>query len=124
MPHITEHAPKVSTRLVYTCARESLRKRIQQDRQTARQIDTHTHTDGLSKTIFLDVLKVVHPKVRSYLKLDFLHDANTSIDMELKWLEETVMGQGSIDLLQARFFVCPSLDFGVKIQQNEYGQDN
>ena len=56
MPHITEHTPKVSTLSVYPCARESLRKRIQQDRET------HTHSHRLSKTTFLDVLKVVHPK--------------------------------------------------------------
>ena len=48
MPHIPEHAPKVSTRSVYRYARESLRKRIQQDRQT------DSYTDGLSKTTFLD----------------------------------------------------------------------
>jgi len=57
MPHITEHAPKVSTRSIYPYARESLREKLQQDGQTGRQ--THTHTDGLSKTTFLDVLKVV-----------------------------------------------------------------
>jgi len=53
MPHVSEHAPKVSTRTVNPYACESLRKRIQQDRHTP---------DGLSKTTFLDVLKVVHPK--------------------------------------------------------------
>jgi len=80
MPHITEHAPKVSSRLVYPYARKSLRKKLQQDRQT------DSHTDGLSLTNFLDALKVLlgTSQIRSYLKHDFLHDANTSIDMELK----------------------------------------
>jgi len=50
-PHITEHAPKVSTRSVHTYARKG----------TARQTDgqTHTHTEGSSKTTFLDVSIVV-----------------------------------------------------------------
>jgi len=78
MPHVTEHAPKVSTRSVNPYARESSREKLQQDRHT------HTHSDGLSKTTFLDVLKVIGPsQIRSYLKLDFLHDAITSIDMEV-----------------------------------------
>ena len=38
MPHITEHAPKVSTWSVYPYARESLRKMIRQDRQTDNSI--------------------------------------------------------------------------------------
>jgi len=74
MPHITQHAPKVLTRSVYPCARESLRERLQQDR----------HTDRLSKTTFLDVLKVIHPKSGVILNSIFLHDVNTSIDREVK----------------------------------------
>jgi len=42
-------------------------------------------------------------QIRSYPILDFLHDANTSIDMEVKWLDETVMGHGSIGLRLALF---------------------
>jgi len=72
MPHVTEHTPKVSTRSVKPYACESSRE---SDSKTDR------HTDGLSKTTFLDVLRVV-PQIRSYLEVDFLHDANTSIDME------------------------------------------
>ena len=88
MPHVTEHTPKVSTRSVKPYACESSREKRQQDREQDRQTDrhTHTHTDGLSKTTFLDVLGVVRTsQIRSYLEVDFLHDANTSIDMEVKW---------------------------------------
>ena len=35
-------------------------------------------TDGLSKTTFLDV-PMAMSQIRSYLKLDFMHDANTSM---------------------------------------------
>jgi len=74
MPHITEHTPKVLTRSVNPYARESSRKRQEQDRQT------DSHTDGLSKTTFLDVWMVVRTsQIRSYLELDFLHHANTSM---------------------------------------------
>jgi len=57
-------------------------------RKTDRQ--AHTHTDGLSKTTFLDVSMVVDgctstTQIRPYLKLDFLHDANTSLcDIEVQ----------------------------------------
>ena len=36
MPHITEHAPKFSTRSVNLYARENLQKKLQQDRRTER----------------------------------------------------------------------------------------
>ena len=57
----------------------------QQDRQTDGQTDGQTdrHTDGLSKTTFLDVLGVVHPKSGLISKSIFLHDASTTIDMEV-----------------------------------------
>jgi len=86
MPHVTEHAPKVSTRSVNPYARESSREKRQQGRQTDRQTDTHTHR--LPKTTFLVVLRVVGTsQIQSYLEFDFLHDAaNTSIDMEVKRL--------------------------------------
>jgi len=89
MPHITKHSPKVSTRSVYPYARESLRMLVQ-DRQAGRQTYRHSdrqtnrHTDGLSKTTFLDVLKVVHPKFTALISNSFFHDANTSIDMDVK----------------------------------------
>jgi len=54
MPRMTKHALKVSTRSVNPYARESLREKRQQERQT----HTHTRTDGLSKTSLLDVLGV------------------------------------------------------------------
>jgi len=87
MNHITEHAPKVSTRSVHPNARESLRKRLQQDRQTDRQKDrqTHGHTDRrVVQNPFSRRFGGCTSQIRSYLKLDFLHDSNTySIDMEL-----------------------------------------
>jgi len=82
MPHVTEHTPKVSTRSVNPYTRESSREKRQQDRRSDRQ--THRHTDGLSKTTFLDVLRVLHPKSGLISKSIFLHDANTYIDMEVK----------------------------------------
>jgi len=56
MPHVTKHTLKVLILSVSPYDRESSREKRQQDRQTDRQ------TKGLSKTIFLDVLSVVHPK--------------------------------------------------------------
>jgi len=41
---------------------------------------SRTETDGLSKTTFLDVLKVVRTsQIRSNLEVNFMHDANTSM---------------------------------------------
>ena len=67
MAHVTEHTPKVSTRSINPYARESSREKRQQDGRTDRQ------TDGLSKTTFLDVLRVVQcpSQIRSYLEVDF-----------------------------------------------------
>jgi len=78
MPHVTEHTPKVSTRSVKSYACESSREKRQQDRQTDR------HTDGLSKNHFSRRFGGCTSQVRSYLEVDFLHDANTSIDIEVK----------------------------------------
>jgi len=77
MSYVTEHTPRVSTRSVKPYARESSREKRKQDRRT------DGHTDGLSKTTFLDVLRVVNTQ-SGYLEVDFLHDANTSIDIEVK----------------------------------------
>jgi len=83
MRNITKHAPKVSCRSVYPCARESLRKRIQQDRQTHRRVVQNHFSPRFEGGTF---------QIRPYLKLDFLRDANTSIDMEVKtalaWCED------------------------------------
>jgi len=75
MPYITEHATTVSTRSVNPYARESSREKRQQDR--------HTHTD-IVQNHFSRRFEGCTSQIRSYLKLDFLHDANTSIDMEVK----------------------------------------
>jgi len=77
MPHITEHAPNVSTRSVNPYARESLRKRLQQD------IHRHTHR-WVVQNHFSRRFEGCTSQIRSYLKLDFLHDASTSNDMEIK----------------------------------------
>jgi len=55
MPHTTKHAPKVSTRSVYPYARarDSLREKLQQDRQTHRRV-VQNH--------FSRSFEVVHPK--------------------------------------------------------------
>jgi len=98
MPNITKHALKVLTRLLYSSARESLWERLHQDRQTDGHTDkrvVHNH--------FSQRFEGCTSQSRSYLELNFLHDDNTSIDMEVKWLEETVMGHGGIGLVQARF---------------------
>jgi len=89
MPHVTEHAPKVSTRSLYSYARESLRKRLHQDRhtdshtdrQTERQTDWNTHTQRDRQT-HRRVVQKHFPRrfeggtaqIRSYLELFFLHD--------------------------------------------------
>ena len=74
MPYTTEHATKISTRSVNPYARESSRKKhSKMDRLTDR------HTDGLSKTTFLDVLKVVNPKSGLISNSISLHDAKTSM---------------------------------------------
>ena len=75
MPHVSEHTPKVSTRLVNPYARESSREKRQQDRQTHRRI-VQNH--------FSRRFEGCTSQIRSYLEVDFLHDANTSIDMEVK----------------------------------------
>jgi len=76
MPYISKHAPKVSTRSVNPYARESSREK--------RQQDTHTNTEtGCPKPLFRRFEGFTF-EIRSYLKLDFLHDANTSVDMEVK----------------------------------------
>ena len=70
--------------------------------KTDRQIDRHTQT-GCPKP-FSRRFEGCTSQIPSYLKLDFSHDAKTSIDMEVKWLKETDIGNGSIGLLQALFF--------------------
>jgi len=45
---------------------------------------TDRQTHGLSKTTFLDVLKVVHPISGLISNSFFLHEANTSIEIEVK----------------------------------------
>ena len=86
MPHVTEHTSKISTRSVKPYACESSREKRQQDRQTARQTDTQT---DCAKPLFSTFWGLYTSQIRSYLEVDFLHDANTSIDMEVKIISYT-----------------------------------
>ena len=63
MLHVTQHTPKVSTGSFNLYDRESSREKRQQDRRLERQTES---------------------QLWSYLDVDFLHDANTSIDMKVK----------------------------------------
>jgi len=74
MSHVTEHTPRVSNRPVNPYAPESVPQKLQQDR----------HTDGLSKTTFLDVLTVVHPKSGLISKSIFCTMPTLPWDMEVK----------------------------------------
>ena len=78
MPHVTEHTPKVSTRSVKPYACESSREKRQQDRRPDRQ--THRR---IVQNHFSRRFGGCTSQIRSYLEVDFLHDANTSIDMEV-----------------------------------------
>jgi len=75
MPYITEHIPKVSSRSVDPYARESSR----QKRQTGGQTDTRIGQNHFSRRFDGCI-----SQIRSYLKLDFLHDNKTSRDMKVK----------------------------------------
>ena len=81
MPHVTEHTPKVSTRSVKPYAWESSREKRQQDRQQ----DWQTHR-RIIQNHFSRRFGGCTSQIRSYLEVDFLHDANTSIDMEVIWI--------------------------------------
>ena len=83
MPHETKHTPKVSTRSVKPYACESSREKRQQDGQTDGQTDRHTHR-RIVQNHFSPRFGGCTSQIRSYLEVDFLHDANTSIDMEVK----------------------------------------
>jgi len=78
MPHITEHAPKVSTRSVEPYARESSRKKLQTDTQTHTYKQTHTQTD-CRKPLF-SRFRLLHIS----LELNFSHDANTLISWDME----------------------------------------
>ena len=80
MLYVTEHTPKVSTRSGKPFACESSREKRQQDGQT----DRHTHR-RIVQNHFSRRFGGCTSQIRSYLEVDFLHDANTSIDMEVKW---------------------------------------
>jgi len=81
MPYVTKHTPKVSTRSVKPYACESSREKWQQDRQQDRQTETQTDCPKPLFSTFWGLY--ITSQIRSYLEVDFLHDANTSIDMEV-----------------------------------------
>jgi len=86
MPHVTEHTPKVSTWSVKPYACESSREKRQQDRQTEGRTDRRTDRQTLRRIVqnrFSRRFGGCTSQIRSYLEVDFLHDANTSIDMEV-----------------------------------------
>jgi len=78
MPHVTEHTPKVSTRSVKPYACESSREKRQQDRRSDRQTDRRIVQNHFSRRF-----EGSTSQIRSFLEVDVLHDANTSIDMEV-----------------------------------------
>jgi len=78
MPYVTEHTPKVSTWSVKPYACESSREKRQQDRQQ----DRHTHR-RIVQNHFSRRFGGCASQIRSYLEVVFLHDANTSIDIEV-----------------------------------------
>ena len=83
MPHVTGQTPKVSTRSVKPYARESSMEKQQQDNgQTDRRTDRQTHR-RIVQNHFSRRFAGCTSQIRSYLEVDFLHDANTSIDMEI-----------------------------------------
>ena len=95
MPHVTKRTPEVSTRSVKPYACESSREKRQQDRWSDRQTDRQTdgRTDGrtdrqthrrIVQNNFSRRFEGCTSQIRSYLEVDFLHDANTSIEMEVK----------------------------------------
>ena len=85
MPRVTENTPKVSTRSLKPCACESSQEKRQQDRRsdTDRYIDRQTHR-RIVQNHFSRRFDGCTSQIRSYLEVDFLHDANTSIDLEVK----------------------------------------
>jgi len=87
MLHETKHTPKVSTWSVKPYACESSREKRQQDRRsdrwTDRRTDRQTHR-RIVQNLFPRRFEGCTSQIRSYLEVDFLHDANTSIDMEVK----------------------------------------
>jgi len=84
MPLVTKHTPKFSTRSLNPYARESSsREKRPQDRQTDRQTHRRIVQNHFSRRV-----EGCTPQIRSYLKVEFLHDANTSIDMEVKMISD------------------------------------
>jgi len=101
-PHITEQVPKVLTRSVnLRPARDREKGNSKTDRHTDRKTDSHTdrRTDRETQTD-TDTHRQTQTgrqsdsqtdrrfegctsQIRSYLEVDFLHDVNTSIDMEV-----------------------------------------
>ena len=106
MPHATEHTPEVSTWSVKPYACESSREKRQQDRQTDGRTERQTHRRTVQNH-FSRRFEGCTSEIRSYLEVDFLHDANTSIDMEVKQLykkRHTIPVLGQQNLKPVVFF--------------------
>jgi len=96
MPHVTEHTPKGSTRSVKPYACESSREKRQQktdgqtdgqtngrtDRRSDKRTDRQTHR-RIVQNHFSRRFEGCTSQIRFYFEVDVLHDANTSIDMEV-----------------------------------------
>jgi len=95
MPHVTEHTPKVSTRSVKPYARESSREKRQQDRRSDRQTHRRIVQNRFSRRF---VGCTSH--IRSYLEVDFSHDASTSIDKEVKEVFATGEGEKQFERVE------------------------
>jgi len=94
MPHVIKHSTKVSTRSVNPYAREISREKRQQDRHIDGWTGRQTHR-RIVQNIFSWRFEGCTSQIRSYLEVDFLHDANTSIDMEVPSID---MDVPSIDM--------------------------
>ena len=78
-----------------------MRARGKSDSKTDSKTDRHTHTHTHRRIVqnhFSRRFGGCTSQIRSYLEVDFLHDANTSIDMEVKCLSQSILGrQGAGD---------------------------
>jgi len=80
MLHVTEHTPKVSIRSINP---SPVRARGKSDRKTDGRTERQTHR-RIVQNQFSRRFEGFTSQIRPYLKVDFLHDANTSINMEVK----------------------------------------
>jgi len=104
MFHIPEHIPKVSSRSVHPYARESSRQKRQTGGQTVTRICQNHFSRRFDGCI---------SQIRPYLKLDFLHDDNTSRDMEVK--HDYLGFHGGVNFVDFVSSRCSLLSISLKI---------